>query len=120
MVGGVGTGQTFEAELWKKIMGNTPHPQYPEYPLIYNLLYMCGRVPHVRLINYTSLRSPENMLRMYRVFYSIYTEVTPEVEEIIQEALYSDSGEGPCVRKYQSAVVWWNPAVRRKELKGIA
>jgi hypothetical protein len=57
---------------------------------------------------------------MYRVFYSIYTEVTPEVEEIIREALYSDSGKEPCVRKYRSAVVWWNPAVRRKELKGIA
>ncbi|AKB52009.1 hypothetical protein MSBRW_2756 [Methanosarcina barkeri str. Wiesmoor] len=120
VVGGVGTEQTFEAELWKKIMGNTPRPQYPEYPLIYNLLYTCGRVPYVRFIDYTSIRSPENMLRMYRVFYSIYKEVTPEIEEIIREALYRDSGEGPCIRKYRSAVIWWNPAVRRKELKGIA
>ncbi|MFI5382620.1 MAG: class I SAM-dependent methyltransferase [Methanosarcina thermophila] len=120
VVGGVSTGQTFETELWKKIMGNVPYPQYPEYPLIYNLLYMHGRVPHVRLINYTSARKLENMLRMYRVFYSIYTEVTPEVEEIIRDELYRDSGEGPCVRKYRSAVVWWNPAVRRKELNGIA
>lgn len=120
VVGGIGTGQTFEAELWKTIMGDTPRPQYPEYPLIYNLLYMHGRVPQVRIIDYTSMRTPENMLRMYRVFYSIYTEITPEVEETIREALYRDSGEGPCVRKYRSAVVWWDPAVRRKELKGIA
>ena len=120
VVGGIGTGQTFEAELWQKIMGDTPHPQYPEYPLIYNLLYMHGRVPQVRIIDYTSMRTPENMLRMYRTFYSIYTEITPEVEETIREALYRDSGEGPCVRKYRSAVVWWDPAVRRKELKGIA
>ena len=119
VVGGLGTGQTFEAELWKEIMGDTPRPQYPEYPLIYNLLYMQGRVPQVRIIDYTSMRTPENMLRMYRVFYSIYTEITPEVEETIREALYRDSGEGPCVRKYRSAVVWWDPAVRRKELKGI-
>nr|WP_269849385.1 class I SAM-dependent methyltransferase [Methanosarcina horonobensis] len=120
VVGGVSTGQTFETELWRKIMGNVPYPQYPEYPLIYNLLYMRGRVPHVRVIDYTSTRTPENMLRMYRVFYSIYTEFTPEVEEKIQDALYSDSGKGPCVRKYRSAVVWWDPTVRRKELKGIA
>ncbi|AKB72235.1 hypothetical protein MSMAC_2345 [Methanosarcina mazei C16] len=120
VVGGIGTGQTFEAELWKTIMGDTPRPQYPEYPLIYNLLYMHGRVPQVRIIDYTSMRTPENMLRMYRVFYSIYTEITPEVEETIREALYRDSGEGPCVRKYRSAVVWWDPAVRRKELKGTA
>lgn len=119
VVGGLGTGQTFEAELWKEIMGDTPRPQYPEYPLIYNLLYMQGRVPQVRIIDYTSMRTPENMFRMYRVFYSIYTEITPEVEETIREALYRDSGEGPCVRKYRSAVVWWDPAVRRKELKGI-
>jgi SAM-dependent methyltransferase len=120
VVGGIGTGQTFEAELWKTIMGDTPRPQYPEYPLIYNLLYMHGRVPQVRIIDYTSMRTPENMLRMYRVFYSIYTEITPEVEETIREALYRDSGEGPCVRKYRSAVVWWDPSVRRKELKGTA
>lgn len=120
VVGGIGTGQTFEAELWKTIMGDTPRPQYPEYPLIYNLLYMNGRVPQVRIIDYTSMRTLENMLRMYRVFYSIYTEITAEVEETIREALYRDSGEGLCVRKYRSAVVWWDPAVRRKELKGIA
>jgi SAM-dependent methyltransferase len=120
VVGGIGTGQTFEAELWKTIMGDTPRPQYPEYPLIYNLLYMHGRVPQVRIIDYTSMRTPENLLRMYRVFYSIYTEITPEVEETIREALYRDSGEGPCVRKYRSAVVWWDPSVRRKELKGTA
>ncbi|WP_440947590.1 class I SAM-dependent methyltransferase [Methanosarcina sp. T3] len=120
VVGGIGTGQTFEAELWKKIMGDTPHPQYPEYPLIYNLLYMHGRIPQVRIIDYTSMRTPENMFRMYRVFYSIYTEITPEVEKTIREALYRDSGEGPCVRKYRSAIVWWDPAVRRKELRGIA
>ena len=120
LVGGVGTGQNFESELWKKIMGNMPYPQYPEYPLIYNLLYTHGRIPQVRIIDYTSMRTPENMLRMYRVFYSIYTEVTPEVEETIREALYRDSGEGPCIRKYRSAVVWWDPSVRRKELNGIA
>lgn len=120
VVGSVGIGQTFEAELWREIMGNIPSPQYPEYPLIYNLLYMHGRVPQVRIIDYTSTRTPENMLRMYRVFYSIYTEVTPEVEETIREALYRDSGEGLCVRKYRSAVVWWDPAIRRNELNGIA
>lgn len=120
VVGGVSTGQTFEAELWRKIMGNVPYPQYPEYPLIYNLLYTHGRVPQVRIIDYTSTRTPENMFRMYRVFYSIYTEFTPEVEETVREALYRDSGEGPCVRKYRSAVVWWDPAVRQKELNGIA
>jgi hypothetical protein len=120
VVGGVSTGQNFEAELWNKIMGDLPYPQYPEYPLIYNLLYTHCRIPQVRIIDYTSIRTPENMLRMYSVFYSIFTEVTPEIEETIREALYRDSGEGPCIRKYRSAVVWWNPSVRREELNGIA
>ncbi|WP_148705682.1 class I SAM-dependent methyltransferase [Methanosarcina siciliae] len=120
IVGSIGTGQRFEAELWKKIMGDVPSPQYSEFPVIYNLLYEHGRVPQVRVIDYTSMRTFENMFRMYRVFYSIYTEITPEVEEAIRDALYRDSGDGPCVRKYRSAVVWWDPAVRRKELKGIA
>lgn len=117
VVGGLSSGQTFEAKLWKRIMGEALHPEYPEYPLIYNLLYTEGRIPQVRVINYTSTRTFENMFRMYKVFYSIYTEFTPEVEEIIREELHKDSGEGPCVRKYRSAVVWWNPALRRKGLE---
>jgi SAM-dependent methyltransferase len=117
VVGGLSSGQTFEAKLWKRIMGDVPYPQYPEYPLIYNLLYTEGRIPQVRIINYTSARTFENMFRMYKVFYSIYTEFTPEVEEAIREELHNDSGEGPCIRKYRSAVVWWNPALRRKGLE---
>ncbi|WP_292735994.1 class I SAM-dependent methyltransferase [Methanocalculus sp.] len=113
VVGGVSSGGSFEGDLWKTIMGATPYPQYPEYPAIFNLLYQYGRVPQVRIIEYQSVRSFENMFNMYRIFYSIFTDVTPEIEETIKKALHEDSGDGPCVRNYRSSVVWWSPSERR-------
>ncbi len=113
VVGGVSTGESIEADLWRAIMGNTPYPQYPEYPAIFNLLYQYGRVPQVRIIEYQSIRSFENMFNMYRIFYSIFTDITPEIEETIKTALHEDSGTGPCIRNYRSSVVWWNPSEKR-------
>ncbi|MDO9036358.1 MAG: class I SAM-dependent methyltransferase [Methanoregula sp.] len=114
VVESVGGGQAFEKTLWHTIMGDNPYPSYPGYPLAYNLLYQSGRIPQVRIINSQSLRTFEKLMKMYRVFYSLYTEFTPKVEETIRSALLADSISGLHERNYQSAVVWWDPKERRE------
>jgi len=100
--------------IWQEIMGEVPFPLYPGYPIIYNILYQNGRIPQVRIVEATSRRSTEKLMKMYKVFYSLYTEFTPEVEEKIRSALLTDAQGGVHEGKYRSAVVWWDPKERRE------
>ncbi len=114
---GFGSAGGEELMLWQSIMGDTPYPQYPEYPYIYNILYQNGRIPHVEIISSSSVRSIDRLMTMYRVFYSIYMEFTPEVEEKIRRHLDKTAMDLPegrrIMRTYKTAVVWWDPSVRQ-------
>lgn len=114
---GFGSTTGPEIDLWHSIMGDVTYPQYPEYPYIYNILYQNGRVPHVEVITSSSVRSVEKLQKMYQVFYSLYTEFTPDVEATISRHLEEqcqDLKEGKrVVRTYQTAVVWWEPQQRQ-------
>ncbi|OPX61827.1 MULTISPECIES: class I SAM-dependent methyltransferase [unclassified Methanoregula] len=99
-------------KIWRTIMGEVPCPPFPGYPIIYNILYQNGRVPQVRIVDATSRRTTENLAKMYRIFYSLYTDVTPEIEEKIGTALAADSSSGIHEGTYRSAVVWWDPEIR--------
>jgi len=114
VVEGIDGTDALSREIWKTIMGDVPYPLYPGYPIIYNILYQNGRLPQVRIVDATSRRTTENLLKMYRIFYSLYTDVTPEIEEKIRAALAADSSSGVHERTYRSAVVWWDPKVRRE------
>lgn len=114
VVEGIDTTDALGKKLWHTIMGDFPYPSYPGYPLAYNLLTQSGRIPQVRIINSQSLRSFEKLMTMYRVFYSLYTEFTPKVEETIRSALLADSISGLHEQNYRSAVVWWDPKERRE------
>lgn len=96
-----------EKSLWNLIMGDVPGPVYPEYPYIYNILYENGRTPEVRMINYVSRRSVENVVTMNKVFYNLYTDITPEVENLIRNYVTERSNNGVYEMKLKSAVVWW-------------
>jgi SAM-dependent methyltransferase len=115
VVEGLGDGSISDKNLWHTIMGDISYPLFPGYPLAFNILYQNGRIPHVRIINAKSVRSFEKLMKMRRIFYSLYTEFTPEVEEKIRSALIADSSTGLHERNYRSAVVWWNPKERRDE-----
>ena len=114
---GFGSASGPELDLWQSIMGDIPYPQYPEYPYIYNILYQNGRVPNVEVISSASVRTAERLQTMYKVFYSLYTDYTPVVEEKIYRHLEEHSQDLPegrrVVREYQTAVVWWDPKQRQ-------
>jgi SAM-dependent methyltransferase len=113
VVEGVGTTHGLTQNLWNSIMGDIPYPAYPGFPIIFNILYQNGRIPHVRMIHSKSLRSFDRLRDMYRIFYSLFTDVTPEVEEKIRSALLADSSTGLHEWNYRSAVVWWDPKEQR-------
>lgn len=102
-----GVSQNSEKSLWNQIMGDVSGPVYPEYPYIYNILYENGRTPEVRMINYVSRRSVENVITMNKVFYNLYTDITPEVETLIRDYVTERSKDGVYEMKLKSAVVWW-------------
>lgn len=114
VVEGAGGSKGFEKNLWHSIMGETPYPAYAGYPIIYNILYQNGRIPQVRMIDARTVRSFDMLMNVYRIFYSLYTEVRPEVEEKIRSALQAESRSGLHERNYRAAVVWWDPKERRE------
>jgi len=114
VVEGIDSTDALGKKLWHGIMGEDPFPPFPGYPIVFNLLYQNGRIPQVRIVEATSRRSTENLLKMYRIFYSLYTELTPAVDGKIRSALLADSTNGIHEGTYRSAVVWWDPKERRK------
>ncbi|MDD1690602.1 MAG: class I SAM-dependent methyltransferase [Methanoregula sp.] len=114
VVEGIDSTDALGKKIWHTIMGEIPYPPYPGYPIVFNLLYQNGRIPQVRIVEAKSRRSTEKLMKMYNVFYSLYTELTPEVEEKIHSALLADSADGLHEGTYRSAVVWWDPKERRE------
>lgn len=108
LVTGTGGWDGEEDTLWHEVMGDLKRPRYQEYPLIYNLLYSKGRLPNVRMINHTSERSVNNMITMKKIFFDKYTEVTPDIERIIEEHALENSEDGKCRKEGKAAVIWWN------------
>jgi SAM-dependent methyltransferase len=114
VVEGIDGTDALGKKIWHSVMGEAPYPPYPGYPIIFNLLYQNGRIPQVRIVEAKSRRSTEKLMKMYKVFYSLYTEFTPEVEETIRSALLADSVNGIHEGTYRSAVVWWDPKEHRE------
>ncbi|OEU48533.1 MAG: hypothetical protein BA871_04060 [Desulfuromonadales bacterium C00003096] len=108
LVTGTGGWDGEGEKLWHEVMGDLKRPDYQEYPLIYNLLYSKGRLPNVRMITYISERSVDNMITMKRIFFDKYTEVTPDVERIIEEHVLKNSDGGICRNEGRAAVIWWD------------
>ena len=108
LVTGTGGWDGEGEKLWHEVMGDLKRPDYQEYPLIYNLLYSKGRLPNVRMITYISERSVDNMITMKRIFFDKYTEVTPDVERIIEEHVLENSDGGICRNEGRAAVIWWD------------
>jgi len=96
-----------EDGLWKSLVGDKPRPQFPEYPLIYDILYENNIHPEVRVITSESRRSPENMMTMYSVFYNLFTTMTKEKEEIIRKHVMEKLVEGKYPMHLTNAVLWW-------------
>ena len=116
VVESAGSAHGFEKNLWHSIMDDKPYPAYPGYPLIYNILYQNGRIPQVRMIQARTVRSFDMLMNVYRIFYSLYTEITPEVEKKIRSALHVESRSGLHERSYHAAVVWWDPKEPRESI----
>jgi len=108
VVTGTGDWNGEEQKLWHKVMGDIKRPDYLEYPLIYNILYSKGRFPNVRIIDYISERSVDNMITMKKIFFDKYTEVTPEIEKVIEEHVLENSDGVKCRKEGKAAVIWWN------------
>lgn len=96
-----------EDKLWKDLVGEKPKPQFPEYPLIYDILYENNIHPEVRIITSESRRSPENMITMFSVFYNLFTTMTKEKEELISRHVMDKLVDGLYPMQLTSAVVWW-------------
>ena len=107
IVTGTGNWDGEDEKLWQEIMGNIKKPDYGEYPLIYNILYNKGRLPNVRIVDYTSERSVKNMVAMKTAFFDRYIEITPEVEKIIEEHVLKNSDGKKCRKEAKAAVIWW-------------
>jgi hypothetical protein len=96
-----------EDNLWKDLVGDKPRPQFPEYPLIYDILYENNIHPEVRVITSESRRSPENMITMFSVFYNLFTTMTKEKEELISRHVMDKLVDGLYPMQLTNAVLWW-------------
>lgn len=94
-------------DLWNKVVENKPRPSFPEYPLIYDILYEQGIYPEVRIVEHESRRSPENIMKMHQVFYNLFTDLNSEKEEIIKQHVMSYLENGQYVMRFKTAVLWW-------------
>jgi SAM-dependent methyltransferase len=107
LCGGIDTRTHTSDDLWKKVVGKKPKPVFPEYPLIYNILFENGIYPEVRIIEHFSLRNPENMVKMHSVFFPLFTTMTEEKKEIIQKHVMNNLQDGMYMMKFKTAVLWW-------------
>lgn len=107
LCGGIDSGSHTTTDLWTRVVGNTPRPSFPEYPLIYQILYEQGIYPEVRIIEHESRRSPENIIKMHSVFYPLFTTMTPEKEDVIHRHVMDNLQNGQYVMKFKTAVMWW-------------
>lgn len=107
LCGGIDSGSHTTSDLWTRVVGSTPRPSFPEYPLIYQILYEQGIYPEVRIIEHESRRSPENIIKMHSVFYPLFTMMTPEKEDIIRRHVMDNLQDGQYVMKFKTAVMWW-------------
>nr|WP_319540692.1 class I SAM-dependent methyltransferase [uncultured Methanospirillum sp.] len=96
-----------EDNLWKTLVGDKPRPQFPEYPLIYDILYENNIYPEVRIITSESRRSPENMMTMFTVFYNLFTTMTKEKEDLIRQHVMDKLVDGIYPMHLTSAILWW-------------
>jgi hypothetical protein len=93
--------------LWEKILGDTPRPNYSEFPFIFNLLYNMGRRPEVRFIDHQAERSTAIRIRQQKLFYAKYTQITPDIEHIIEKDIQNRARNGVVLEDYTSAAIWW-------------
>lgn len=107
---GIDTGGHTADDLWSKVLGGKPKPIFPEYPLIYSILYEHGIYPDVRIIEHISRRSPENMMKMHSVFYHLFTSMNQEKEAIIRQHVMDNLQNGQYIMRFKTAVLWWKPS----------
>ena len=95
--------------LWQKVMGETPKPAYSEFPFAFNLLYMMGRRPEVRIISHQAERSVPSRIRQQELFYEKYTTLDDDKRRIIHDHVMevADQNGGVSLEKYTSAVIFW-------------
>jgi SAM-dependent methyltransferase len=117
VVTGTGEWNGEEQKLWHKIMGDVQKPDYSEFPLIYNLLYSKGRYTNVDIIHYDSERSIENKIRHRKLFFEKYIEVTPDIEQMIENHVLAKSKGGKYREEGRAAVIWWNVQETEEEVK---
>jgi ubiquinone/menaquinone biosynthesis C-methylase UbiE len=113
---GIQSGAHTEDDLWHSIVGERERPQFPEYPLIYDILYENNIHPEVRIITSESRRSPENMFTMYSVFYNLFTNMTEGKEELIRQHVMKHLVDGTYPMHFTSAVLWWKPSLARESV----
>ncbi|WP_320175446.1 class I SAM-dependent methyltransferase [Maridesulfovibrio sp.] len=108
VVGGAGGETSGHSDgMWNSIMGDVPQPGYSEFPLAYNLLYAMGRLPEVRIVNYSTQRSAESKIHQQKLFYAKYTELTPQTEELIKQNVMSSAQDGMVHESCKASVIFW-------------
>jgi SAM-dependent methyltransferase len=110
VVTGAGTDPTGGGDpLWNKVMGDRPKPSYSELLLLFNLLHANGRLPEVKNFSYIGERNIEVKVRQQKLFYSKYTALTPEQEDIIRNYEEKRANNGIVKENYTAAIVSWKP-----------
>ncbi|HWQ67646.1 MAG TPA: class I SAM-dependent methyltransferase [Methanospirillum sp.] len=115
---GIDTNGHSADDLWEKVVGERSKPVFPEYPLIYSILYENGIYPEVRIIEHVSRRSPENMMKMHSVFYNLFTSMNQEKEGIIRKHVMDNLQDGQYIMRFKTAVLWWKPSLNREVQHG--
>ena len=97
-------------ELWQKVTGKDYSEwsrTYPEPSLFYNILYNRGRYANVGIINYATQRPVDDWVTFMEDFFESYTEMTPEIKNIIKEHATETAEDGLIRSENSAAVIWW-------------
>ena len=109
-----GVTDDLDSELWSKIM-NQEYDFGIDYIFIYNILYSKGIYANVGVIDsdYTFEKSVNDAIGYYEYLFDMYTEVTPEVKEIIREYIVANAVNGVYRRESRGkgAVMWWKKGI---------
>lgn len=95
-------------DLWNMVVGDLKRPNWSNYNLIFNILYNRKRLPNVRIVDYTTVRTPEKWIRSRELCFDRFIELTSDKKRKIREYILTKSENGKFRNDAQAAVIWWN------------
>jgi len=99
---------TDRLELYKKLGVEHVVKEFPDYIIIYNILYSMGISANIKIITYNWPKTYESAIKYFKIFTKRYKgELASSDEEIIESYVKSKLKNGYYNFRGKAAIIWW-------------